>query len=55
MMQNGAGLSVDLIVLDRKPNSIVAKALVSAATDVGFAGVLQSAPDTWLTLPNAVG
>jgi len=38
-----------------KPNSIVAKALVSAATDVGFAGVLQSAPDTRLTLPNAVG
>src|SRR5882757_6331799 len=42
MVQYGAGPAVGLIVLDREPNSIVAEALVSAATDVDFAGVLQS-------------
>jgi hypothetical protein len=52
MVQNGAGPAVGLIVLDRKPNSIVAEALVAAATDVDFAGVLQSALDTWLGLPS---
>jgi DNA-binding transcriptional LysR family regulator len=52
MVQNGAGPAVGLIILDRKPNSIVAEALVAAATDVDFAGVLQSALDTWLGLPS---
>jgi DNA-binding transcriptional LysR family regulator len=51
MVQNGDGPAVGLIVLDRQPNSIVADALVSAATEVDFAGILQSALDTWLALP----
>ena len=48
MAQNGDGPAVGLIVLDREPNSIVAEALVSAAADIDFTGVLQSALDTWL-------
>jgi DNA-binding transcriptional LysR family regulator len=55
MVQYGAGPAVGLIVLDREPNSIVAEALVSAATDVDFEGVLQSALDTWLTVPTPTG
>jgi DNA-binding transcriptional LysR family regulator len=55
MVQNGKGPSVGLIVLDRKPNSIVAEALVAAATAVDFAGILQSALDTWLALPAPSG
>jgi hypothetical protein len=51
MRQNGRGPSVGLIVLDRKPNSIVAEALIAAATDVDFAGILQAALDTSLALP----
>ncbi len=49
MVQNGNGPSVGLIVLDRKPNSIVAQALVAATTEVDFAGILQSDLDTWLS------
>jgi DNA-binding transcriptional LysR family regulator len=55
MVQNAEGPAVGLIVLDRKPNSIVAEALVTAATEVDFAGVLQSALDTWLTRPDTSG
>jgi hypothetical protein len=48
MMQYGDdGPAVGLIVLDREPNSIVAEALVSAAAEVDFVGVLQSALDRW--------
>jgi hypothetical protein len=50
MVQQGKGPSVGLIVLDREPNSIVAEALVSAAAEVDFTGVLQSALDTWLAV-----
>jgi hypothetical protein len=55
MVQNGKGPAVGLIVLDRKPNSIVAEALVAAATDVDFAGILQSALDNSLALPAPSG
>jgi DNA-binding transcriptional LysR family regulator len=55
MVPNAEGPAVGLIVLDREPNSIVAEALVSAATEVDFAGVLQSALDTWLTRSNSSG
>jgi hypothetical protein len=55
MAQHGKGPSVGLIVLDREPNSIVAEALLSAATEVDFAGVLQSALDTWLADSNPSG
>jgi DNA-binding transcriptional LysR family regulator len=55
MVQNGKGPSVGLIVLDREPNSIVAEALVSAAIDVDFTGVLHSALDTWLALAEPAG
>jgi DNA-binding transcriptional LysR family regulator len=49
MVQYGDdGPAVGLIVLDREPNSIVAGALVSAAAEVDFVGVLQSALDRWL-------
>lgn len=48
MAQNGDGPVVGLIVLDREPNSIVAEALVSAAAEIDFAGILRSALDTWL-------
>jgi DNA-binding transcriptional LysR family regulator len=54
MVQNGKGPAVGLIVLDRKPNSIVAEALVSAATEVDFATVLQSALDRWAHQPNSL-
>jgi DNA-binding transcriptional LysR family regulator len=53
MAQNGDGPAVGLIVLDREPNSIVAQALVSAAAEIDFSGVLQSALDTWLAASNA--
>jgi DNA-binding transcriptional LysR family regulator len=49
MVQRGQGPAVGLIVLDREPNSIVAEALVSAATAADFAGILQSALDASLT------
>jgi DNA-binding transcriptional LysR family regulator len=55
MVQHGKGPSVGLIVLDREPNSIVAEALLSAATEVDFVGVLQSALDTWLADSNPSG
>jgi DNA-binding transcriptional LysR family regulator len=45
MKQAGAGPSIGLVVLDRKPNSIVAEALVSAATGVNFEVALHSALD----------
>lgn len=48
MVQSGEGPAVGLIVLEREPNSIVSEALVSAAAEVDFAGVLQSALDRWL-------
>jgi hypothetical protein len=54
-VRNGDGPAVGLIVLDREPNSIVAEALVSAATEVDFAGVLQSALDSWLARPITLG
>lgn len=49
MAQTGDGPAVGLVVLDRDPNSIMADALVSAATEVDFAGVLQSTLDGWLS------
>ena len=54
IVQNGEGPAVGLIVLDREPNSIVAEALVSAATEVDFATVLQSALDRWAHQPNSL-
>ena len=48
MVRTGDGPAVGLIVLDREPKSIVAQALVTAATGVDFAGVLRDALDGWL-------
>jgi DNA-binding transcriptional LysR family regulator len=48
LVRTGDGPAVGLIVLDREPNSLVAQALMTAATHVDFAGVLQSALDGWL-------
>lgn len=55
MVQHGAGPSVGLIVLERKPNSIVAEALIAAAEEVDFASVLQSALDSYVALPGHSG
>jgi DNA-binding transcriptional LysR family regulator len=49
MKRIGAGPSIGLVVLDRKPSSIVADALVSAASNVDFEGVLHSALQSRLT------
>jgi DNA-binding transcriptional LysR family regulator len=49
MVQSGQAPAVGLIVLDREPNSIVAAALISAATAADFAGILQSSLDASLT------
>jgi DNA-binding transcriptional LysR family regulator len=54
MVQNGKGPAVGLIVLDRKPNSIVAEASGPATTEVDFATVLQSALDRWAHQPNSL-
>ncbi|MBS1693373.1 MAG: LysR family transcriptional regulator [Actinobacteria bacterium] len=51
MVRYGAGPAVGLIILDRRPTSIVAEALVAAAATVDFAAVLQSALDTQLGEP----
>lgn len=48
MKQIGAGPSIGLVVLDRRPNSIVAEALVAAASEVDFEGVLHSALESRL-------
>jgi hypothetical protein len=50
-----ADTALPRLVLDRKPNSIVAEALMSAAVEVDFAGILQSALDDWLTRPARSG
>jgi DNA-binding transcriptional LysR family regulator len=55
MVQHGEGPAVGLIVLEREPNSIVAEALVSAAGEVDFAGVLQAALDRWVRRPTSLG
>lgn len=54
MARGGPGPAVGLIVLNREPNSIVADALIEAATVANFPIALQEARDRWLTpLPGA--
>jgi DNA-binding transcriptional LysR family regulator len=55
MVQAGQGPAVGLIVQDRKPNSIVAEAILAAAASTDFTTILQAALDRWLDPSRAIG
>jgi DNA-binding transcriptional LysR family regulator len=49
MAQSAPGPAVGLTVLDRKPNSIMADAIIEAAATADYGTVLQQARDRWLS------